>query len=178
MESRLHTDAALSDDDARDLDRLETKIAKGLQTFVEVGEALAEIRDRKLYRNEHATFDAYLETKWKISRSWACRQINAAETVKLLPTGNKPTTERQARELNKLPPSKRAEAWQEAVETSPTGTPTAKAVAAVVAQRTGTPAKAEDEKTPLQWVTYWWPFTSEADRKMFDNFRAGMGAAR
>lgn len=109
-------------EEAGDFARLETTIAKGLQTFVEVGEALAEIRDRRLYRKEHATFDAYLAARWEISRSWACRQIRAAETVKLLPTGNKPTTERQVRELSTLPPAQRAEAWQEAVEASAIGT--------------------------------------------------------
>lgn len=158
--------------ESSDLVRLEKTIAQGLQTFVEVGEALAEIRDRKLFRIEHATFDDYLETKWKISRSRASRLIQAAEVVKLLPTGNRPTTERQARPLGALPPEQRAEAWQEAVEASPGGAPTAKAVAGVVAQRTGMPA--ETDKTPLQWLTHWWMLASGEDRRLFDNFRAGM----
>lgn len=166
-------------EESRDLARLETTIANGLQTVVEVGEALAEIRDRKLYREEHATFDAYLETKWKISRSWACRQIQAAETVKVLPTDNKPTTERQARPLTKLAPEKRAEAWNAAVAASPTGTPTAKEVEAAVANRGGgQPERTEATKTPLQWLTHYWTRASDEERRLFDNFRAGMGSAR
>lgn len=163
-------------EESRDLTRLETVIATGLQTFVEVGEALAEIRDRRLYRIEHVTFDEYLETEWKISRSRACRLIQAAETVKALPTGNKPATERQARGLTKLPAELRAEVWSAAVEASLTSAPTATAVAAVVAKRTGTPAGAG--KTPLQWLTHWWMLASDEERRSFDNFRAGMGGVR
>ena len=108
-------------EEAGDLARLETTVAKGLQTFVEVGEALAEIRGRRLYRIEYPTFDAYLEDKWRISRSRACRLIQSAEIEKALPTGNNPTTERQARPLSKLPPAEHTEAWQEAVKASPIG---------------------------------------------------------
>lgn len=87
----------MSPDESHDLVRLEPIITKGLQTFLEIGDALAEIRERKLYRIEHATFDAYLKSKWAISRSRALRLIHAAETM--LPAGNKPTTERNARPL-------------------------------------------------------------------------------
>ena len=171
------TGEVISMEESRDLTRLETVVASGLQTFVEVGEALAEIRDRKLYRIEHATFDAYLETKWKISRSWACRQIQAAQTVKLLPTGNKPVTERQVRPLGKLPPGERAAAWNAAVEASPSGTPSAKTVEAAVSNRTGKPPEPdESSKTPLQWLTYWWMKATDEQRKLFDNFRAGYKA--
>ena len=165
-------------EETRALTRLETIVASGLKTFVEVGEALAEIRNLKLYRNEYETFDAYLETKWKVSRSWACRQIQAAETVKLLPTGNKPTTERQARPLTNLPAGDRAAAWGDAVKASLTGTPTAKAVEAAVNKRTGKPPEpSEADKTPLQWLTHYWWLASDEDRNLFDNFRAGMRSA-
>jgi hypothetical protein len=39
---------------------LENVIERGLSTFVEVGNALLEIRDSKLYRETHPTFEAYL----------------------------------------------------------------------------------------------------------------------
>jgi hypothetical protein len=162
----------ISANESRDLIRLEDVIKRGLQTFVEVGEALAEIHHRKLYRTEHATFEAYLETKWKISRSRACRLIQAAAITKALPTGNKPTTERQTRPLTRLQPGQRAEAWKEAVGTSPTGTPTSNQVDAVVKKRTG--EQPEDTKTPLQWLTHYWMLATEEDRRLFDNFIAGM----
>ena len=168
--------SAITLQESGDLLRLEKIVAQGLQTFVEVGEALAEISDRKLYRIEHHSFDDYLESKWKISRSRASRLIQAAEVVKLLPVGNKPTTERQARPLTKLAQEKRAEAWSAAVKESPTGTPTARAVAAVVAKRTG--KAAETDKTPLQWLTHYWVLASDEDHRLFDNFREGWRGGR
>ena len=166
----------ISIEESRDLVRLETIIMNGLQTFVEVGEALANIRDRKLYRIEHETFQDYLSNKRKISRIHAFRLIQASETVKLLPKGNKPTTERQARPLTKLPPEERAAAWSAAVKASPTRTPTAKEVEAAVEKRTGEPL--ETTKTPLQWLTHWWVLANDEERRLFDNFRAGMGGPR
>ena len=177
----------ISVEESRDFTRLDTIIAKGLQTFVEVGEALAEIRDRKLYRNGHATFDDYLKTKWKLSRSRACRLIQATETVKALPTGNIPTTERQARPLTKLPPGQRAEAWSAAVDASTTGTPTAKEVQAAVMRKApamsaghageapGVSTAPLDGMTWLQTATFAYRQLSAEDRQLFRNFQAGIG---
>ena len=161
-----------------DLVRLEKTIAQGLQTFVEVGEALAEIRDRKLYRIEHATFADYCKVKWQMSDRRARQLMGASEVVADIAKSGTivPKTESQVRPLTKLQPGQRAEAWSTALETSPTGAPTAKAVAAVVAKRTNT--SADPDKTPLQWLTRWWMLASEEDRRLFDNFRAGMGNNR
>jgi hypothetical protein len=131
-------------DESRDLVRLEKVIEGGLQTFLEVGAALAEIRDRRLYRIEHKTFEAYCRDKWNIGRTYAHRLMASADTVEMLPMGNKPTSERQVRPLTKLPKEKRAEAWQRAVEASPSGQPTTADVEAavdevVVVPDTGTP---------------------------------------
>jgi hypothetical protein len=171
---------AITIQESADLVRLEKTIAQGLQTFVEVGEALVEIRDRNLYRIEHATFADYCKVKWSMSDRRARQLMGASEVVgDIAKSGTTvPKTERQARPLTKLPPEKRAEAWQEAVEASPGGKPTAKAVAAVVAQRTGTPAKAEDDKPPLQWVTHYWQLCSDEEHRLFDNFRASWRRAQ
>ena len=169
---------AITLQESGDLVRLEKIVAQGLQTFVEVGEALAEIRDRRLYRIEHATFADYCKVKWRMSDRRARQLMGASEIVAGISKSGTtvPKTERQARPLTKLPPGQRAEAWQEAVKASPNGTPTAKAVATIVAKRTETPT--EENKTPLQWLTHWWALASEEDRRLFDNFRAGMGSAR
>lgn len=177
--------ATLTAFDASDLDSLEGRIRRGIDTFVEVGEALAEIRDRKLYRAAHATFDDYLEERWQTSRARACRLIQSAETIKLLPTGNKPTSERQVRALSKLPPERRAEAWCESVLKSPTGTPTFKEVEAIVASKVSkSPIKPAGEAPSasmmplsgmswLQTTTFAFQQLESSDRKLFDNFRAG-----
>jgi hypothetical protein len=119
-------------EESRDLVRLEKVIDGGLQTFLEVGAALAEIRDRRLYRIEHKTFEAYCRDKWSIGRTYAHRIMAAAETVEMLPMGNKPTSERQARPLTKIPAENRVEAWQRAVERADGGQPTTADVEAVV----------------------------------------------
>ena len=43
----------------RRLAELELVIERGLKTFVEVGAALLGIRDGRLYRETHATFEDY-----------------------------------------------------------------------------------------------------------------------
>ena len=84
---------------SQNLQELETIIETGLRTFVEVGEALLEIRDRRLYRESHKTFEDYCRERWGMSRIYAHRSIEAAKIAKiLLPIGNI-SSESQAREL-------------------------------------------------------------------------------
>ena len=49
-------------DDER-LAELEKVIAKGRKTFLEVGRALMEIRDTRLYRREYSGFEEYCQTR-------------------------------------------------------------------------------------------------------------------
>jgi hypothetical protein len=48
------------------LDQLEAIVRPGLDTYTEVGDALAEIRDRHLYRDSHPTFEAYVRERWGV----------------------------------------------------------------------------------------------------------------
>lgn len=115
------------------LSELEKVIERGLATFVEVGNALMEIRDGRLYRESHATFEDYCRERWDMSRVHAHRMIESAAVMgSLLPIGNKPANESQARPLSRLDPEQQAEAWQTAVETAPNGKVTAAHVESVV----------------------------------------------
>jgi hypothetical protein len=81
------------------LAELEQVVDRGLQTFLEVGQALREIRDSRLYREDYSTFEAYLDERWGMSRSRGYRLIDAAAVAELVsPMGDIPN-ERQAREL-------------------------------------------------------------------------------
>lgn len=125
--------------DAIELSRLaqcEAVIERGLKTFVDVGNALLEIRDSRLYRKEYDTFEDYCRQRWNMSRFYAHRMIEAAQvTENLLPVGNiLPTSERQARPLTSLPPEMQVQAWRQAVDTAPEGKITAAHVQAVVAE--------------------------------------------
>ena len=88
---------------ARTLTECEDIIARGMATFVEVGQALLEIRDHRLYRKAgFGTFDLYCRKRWGWSRSYAHRHIQAAKVVGLLPIGDRtagPVNEAQARAL-------------------------------------------------------------------------------
>jgi hypothetical protein len=89
--------------DKRDrLGDLEEVIERGLTTFVEVGNAIREIRDSKLYRESHGTFEDYCRERWGWSKRHANRQVEAANTAEILgPIGPIPT-EAVARELAPL----------------------------------------------------------------------------
>lgn len=126
---------------------LESTIAHGLKTFVEVGSALARIREERLYRDGHATFEDYCREKWGMGRANAYELMAAAEVVgNLSGTPDIPTSVSQARPLTKLEPEKQREVWQEAVETAPEGKVTAAHVAATVERLTQpTPARSLDD---------------------------------
>ena len=119
-----------------DLLMLEATIERGLGTFVEVGTALAAIRDGHLYRATHKTFEQYCRDRWDFERAHVHRLIQGAGVVgNLSPIGDKlPTTESQARPLAALPPAQQTTAWQQVVETAPNGRITTAHVESVVAQ--------------------------------------------
>lgn len=105
----------------------EDVILRGLKTFVEVGDAFAVIRDSRLYRETHSTFEFYCTERWGIDRTRAYQLIVASEVVRDLSTivDTVPGSESVARPLAPLPTEQRQEAWTYAVNNSVTGRPTA-----------------------------------------------------
>lgn len=85
----------------RRLSQLEAVVRDGLQKFIEVGNALLEIRDERLYRERHATFEEYLRDRWNIGRSRGYQLIEAAAVSTVVDMAGLPAppNERQAREL-------------------------------------------------------------------------------
>ncbi|MBI1879045.1 MAG: hypothetical protein HYR94_12645 [Chloroflexi bacterium] len=132
----------LSTSEAGRLAELETVIERGLQTFIEVGSALMEIRNSRLYRQMYATFEEYCQERWDLRKSRTYQLMDAAEVVENLKSstivelfsGNilLPTNEAQARPLAKLGLEMQRQAWRKAVETAPQGKITAKHVETVV----------------------------------------------
>jgi DNA N-6-adenine-methyltransferase (Dam) len=97
------------------LAELEQVIERGLETFVEVGQALSRIRDERLYRESHKTFEAYCRERWRMSNRHANRQIEAAAVAGSLgPIGPVPN-EAVARELAPLKDdeAEMVETWRE-----------------------------------------------------------------
>lgn len=88
------------------LEKLEATIKSGQQVFVEVGAALTEIRDKKLYRDEFNTFEFYCQSRWGWSRQHASNLIQSSAAVSALPKTLAATVPNEwaARELAKLSP--------------------------------------------------------------------------
>jgi hypothetical protein len=93
--------AELSSGERHALETLEGIVQRGIDTFVEVGRALAEIGDRRLYRDSHRTFEEYCDQRWLLSRTRGYQLIDAAGVVTDMSTmvDTPPANERQAREL-------------------------------------------------------------------------------
>jgi hypothetical protein len=79
----------------RSLAELGGIVEQGKRTFLEVGAALSEIRERELYKPKAWT--EYLRERFGFSRQHAHRLIRAKEFADASPMGDKPVTDREAR---------------------------------------------------------------------------------
>ncbi len=82
-----------------------------------VANALLEIRDSRLYRQQFPTFEAYCRERWGFERRQAYRLIDAAAAVNNVSnwTQTVPQTESQARPLTRLEPEVQREVWKEVI---------------------------------------------------------------
>ena len=88
---------------AQSLADLETVIERGLQSFIEVGNALIEIREHNLYKEAgYSSFDAYCQARWDFKRAHAYRLMDAAHVAEIVSPIGDISHESQARELAKL----------------------------------------------------------------------------
>lgn len=97
----------LMEDERRDLAACELAVDHLRVAFWAAGKALQVIRDGRLYRTTHATFEEYVEERWEMSRRQAYRLIEAwplAERIGMCPIGHTRLTESQVRVL--LPTAK------------------------------------------------------------------------
>ena len=113
--------------DRQDFDRLNRLVVKGVsasRAIIEAGEALAEIRERQLYREVADTWEAYLDIH-NLTRRRADQMIQAAqllgrieevieESGNVVPSGFESITERTAREFAGLGAEDAADALIEA----------------------------------------------------------------
>jgi hypothetical protein len=142
----------LSETEECDRLHLERRVERA---FFEAGKALAELRDRRLYRSTHKTFEQYCKDRFGYTRIAASYKIAAAtvmdnlltnglqkeeiatdelQTPKMLTNGLQilPNNERQVRPLVSLEPEVQREAWQKAVEESGGKVPSGRIVKNVV----------------------------------------------
>jgi hypothetical protein len=109
----------LNIDESHELERCEVVIKQGLQTFIEVGQALRTIREKRLYRISFKTFEDYCVGRWAFKKSEAYRLIDASVVISnLSPIGEVlPKTESQVRPLTSLESEIQKEVWTEVVKT-------------------------------------------------------------
>lgn len=129
---------ALAKNEESRLCELESIIQRNLNSFYEIGMALMEVRDNRLYRAEYDTFEQYCRERWQFGKRVAYQYIESVKVIENVrhgaQTNIEPVNERQTRPLAKLPAKEQREVWQEAVETAPDGKVTAKHVESVVAK--------------------------------------------
>jgi hypothetical protein len=101
------------------LQALEQIVERGKATFIEVGHALAEIHEHKLYKETHKAWEAYLKERWNFSLQHAHRLLQAKKVAEMSTVGDKPRTEREARKRLGEKRSKRKQSGQSgsAIET-------------------------------------------------------------
>ncbi|MBD2248221.1 hypothetical protein [Nostoc sp. FACHB-888] len=135
----------LTQDEQRDRLHLERKVERA---FFEAGKALMELRDRRLYRSTHKTFEDYCRDRFGHSRQKSNYLIAAADVYENLTTiccqnsgiddltTNSsqilPTSEGQVRPMTKLEPQEQWEVWQTAVEVAGGKVPSGRVVKDVI----------------------------------------------
>jgi DNA repair photolyase len=112
----------LGAEDRKFLEQQENIVRAGQKTFLAVGTALMHIRDYKdgLLYLPYGTFEKYCRQRWDLGRAHANRQMVAAGIFsEMSPRGDNPSaeilpsTERQLRELSRLPTAElRKAAWR------------------------------------------------------------------
>ena len=130
------------------------------QAFFIAGKALKQLRDKRLYRETHATFEAYVRDRFDFTRAAAYYLINAAEVVDNLKcqqfvdtnidTTIMPTKESQCRSLAPLAPQEQQKAWYKAVELAGNKVPSARIVKKAVKEISSVdnPASIEKKNEP------------------------------
>jgi hypothetical protein len=130
---QLSMDLPLTERETDQLTRCEAVIQEGMETFWKVGTALSNIRDSRLYRRTHRTFEDYCQERWDIKKSSAYRLMGAVDVINNLASNNVhqdenspigetprsgvlPENEAQVRPLTTLPADQQPVAWERAQE--------------------------------------------------------------
>ncbi|MEH2264149.1 hypothetical protein [Nostoc sp.] len=119
----------MTEEEQSDRLHLERRVERA---FFEAGKVLTELRDRRLYRSTHRTFEEYCRDRFGHSRQQSNYLITASGVYENLTTigcqnvadenlttnGSQtmPTNERQVRPMTKLEPHQQQEVWVKAVE--------------------------------------------------------------
>ena len=94
------------------LKECELVIKTGLETFYQVGQALVEIQESKLYRQDFNTFDEYLQGRWNFGLRHGQRFIQSFEVINnIRPIGRIPENLEQTKYLAQLDSDLQGYVW-------------------------------------------------------------------
>jgi hypothetical protein len=124
----------LTPEEQRDRLDLERRVERAV---FEAGKALMELRDRRLYRSTHRTFEEYCKDRFSYTHRHVNYLIAASLIIENITMGTNssqilPTSEVQVRPLAKLEPQQQQEVWQQAVEEAGGKVPSGRIVKDVV----------------------------------------------
>ena len=111
---------------------LERKVERA---FFIAGMALMDLRDKRLYRSTHATFEEYCRERFNFTRQAANYLIAGASVFEVLTTNGcqkLPTSERQVRPISSLSEAEQVDCWQQAVTEAGNRVPSGRIVKDVV----------------------------------------------
>lgn len=117
-------DGPLSEKEKSELKDCLRVIENGTKAFVEMGRALLKIRENRLYRESHKTFEAFVDDTMSLARSRAYQLINHSKVFedlsKILDKSQvhpRPQTEAHVAELAKLKSvEKQIDAWNKTLQ--------------------------------------------------------------
>ena len=128
----------LTPDESKELQYCEAIVRKHLKDAVLFAQALGNIRDKRLYRATHGTFEAYCQDKWAMPARSARRAIDQGKVYAHLTSPDidgatrPPATISLVNPLIALDEIHWRPVWREAVATAVDGEPTVKHVEATV----------------------------------------------
>ena len=179
----------LSTSEIKERDELENTVQ---QAFYIAGRSLKILRDKKLYRETHRTFEAYAKERFDFSKSGAYYLISAFEVVENLKRPQivdknegasiLPTNESQCRPIAKLSPDQQRDIWNKAVERANGKVPSAKIVRQVVNEIKGKSKMKSDPptekivRTPGMETEYL-IYSDRETYEMLEAYRQKVGAA-
>jgi ribosomal protein L21E len=108
----------LTEQEGEDRHRLELKIEK---SFYEAGKALAELRNRRLYKSTHKNFEDYCRDRFQFSRDKADMMIKSVEIIDNLKKDDNcrlflPTAESQVRDMVNLTSIEQCQVYAAAIK--------------------------------------------------------------
>ncbi len=119
---------SLSKGEREELAEREKQIEWRRNAFQEALEHLAIINEKRLYREDHKTFELYLIKRWSMKRSFAYELIKSVQVTRNLSGIADKVSPSQAREIGHLTPELQKIVWVAASEATDSPQPTAKAL--------------------------------------------------